>query len=246
MYGTTTNRSLPAPDYLRVHLPEVQCFLVVIGAVLIPKYPLLDVPQTLWVDDAWFALRARDVVRGTDSVPLERPGPGVGGAPMQVCPAAVVQVRGIPVPYSVRIASSVTGIATVVVLYPMLADVWWTEFGKRKPRWMALIGTVVLAGMFSHLSVSRLGNQNALSVVFRIVTVWGMWLALDRLSTQRALAGDLTLGLSKCTHESCRALPILIISVIILRLDQAPGGGRRYSHHVIPTAPRRHRICAIG
>ena len=204
-----------------MHLPDVLYVLVVLGAVLIRVYRLLDVPHTLWVDEAWFALKARDLVRGIDFIPIERPGLGVGDSPMQVYLAAVVQLLGLSVPYSARIASCFVGSVTVVLLYPMLITVWRSEEGETRSRWLALIATFILAGMFSHLYASRVGMQYGLSVLATVVSVWFSWLAFEHLDIRWALGAGLAVGLSQYTYESCRLLPILVGVIGFLRFAQA-------------------------
>jgi len=216
-------------------LPDVLYLLVVVGAVVVRVYRLSQVPHTLWVDEAWFALKARDVVRGLDFVPIERPGLGVGDSPMQVYLAAALQLLGLLVPYSSRIVSAVVGSLTVALIYPALAMMWSTEHSRGYSRWMALAATVVLGGMFSHLYASRVGMQYALSVLATVLSLWSAWCALERLDVKWAVAAGLTLGASQYTYESCRILPVLVGLLALSRFAQASRG-----------KPRRRVAALIG
>jgi len=210
-----------------LRLPDVLYVLVAVGAVVVRIYRLSQVPHTLWVDEAWFALKARDVVRGLDFVPIERPGLGVGDSLMQVYLAAALQLLGLSVPYSSRIVSAVVGSLTVAVMYPALAMMYSTDYSWRYSRWMALAGTFVLGGMFSHLYASRVGMQYALSVLATVLSVWSAWWALERSDVKWAVAAGLTLGASQYTYESCRVLPLLVGLLALSRFVQAPRGKPR-------------------
>ena len=223
--------------------PDILFGLVLIVACLVRPWRITQIPHTLWVDEAWFSQRARDVVRGINFIPIARPGLGVGDSPMQVYLAAFVQLLGLPAAYSSRIASCLVGMITVGIMYPALATIWREEHGEETARWMALIATSVLGGLFAHIYASRMGNQYALAPAFVVITMWLVWKALANERTdgrprieRSALSGiswavgaGVALGLSQYTYESTRVLPILVGVFGLLRILQAnrTGGGRR-------------------
>jgi hypothetical protein len=197
-------------------------FLVVlIAACLVRFWQVTQIPHALWVDEAWFALRGRDVARGIDFVPITRPGLGVGDSPMQVYLAAAVQLLGLSVPYSSRIASAIVGTLTVALIYPALATIWREEHEEETARWMALVATVIVAGLFAHIYASRVGMQYALAPAFTILTLWLLWQALTTLRFGWAIGAGIALGLSQYTYESVRVLPILVGLFGLLYIGQA-------------------------
>ncbi len=207
--------------------PHILFAALLIAASLVRFWQVTQIPHALWVDEAWFALRARDIVQGVDFVPITRPGLGVGDSPLQVYLAAVIQILGLSVPYSSRIASSVVGALTVGLLYPTLATLWKEEFGKGTARWMALVATGVMAGLFAHLYASRVGMQYTLAPAITVLTMWLSWRALKLPGTIWAALAGVALGLSQYTYEAARALPLLIGIFGLLCIGQAPVEGRR-------------------
>jgi hypothetical protein len=202
-------------------VPNLLFAVVFIGACLARFWEITQIPHTLWIDEAWFALRARDVVRGISLVPITRPEMGVGDSPMLVYLAAAIQILGFSVPYSTRIAASAVGAITTALLYPALTTVWENEQGKERAHWMALVATVVVAGLFAHLYASRMGVQVTLAPAFTILTIWLSWKALQTCRFGWSAAAGSALGLSQYTYEACRALPLLVGALGLIQVGQA-------------------------
>jgi hypothetical protein len=228
-----TQSQTPNPKS-RLTLPDLLFAVLFVAACLVRLWQITRIPHTLWIDEAGFASRGRDVVKGVNYLPFTPPGLGVGESAMQVYLAAAVQILGLSVPYSSRIASALVGAVTIGMLYLILAATWRREYGASAARWLALIASLVLAGLFAHLYASRMGTQNALSVAVTIPTLWLFWEALQspRL-TWAALAG-VSLGLSQYAYEASRAFPLLV--------------GVLWLVHVIQTAPedRKRAIAQLG
>jgi hypothetical protein len=189
-------------------------------------WQITQIPHALWVDEAWFAARARDVARGINYIPIAtNPDVQLGAAdsPMQVYLSAAIQLVGLPMPYSSRIASSVAGVITVGVLYPALAAMWQAEFGKRRAQWMALIATAIMAGLFTHVYASRVGMQYALTPMVTVLTLWFTWKALESSRFGWAAAAGIVLGLSQYSYEAARALPILVGILWLVAIVQTTG-----------------------
>ncbi len=210
-----------------VTLPRILLLIMLLAACVLRFWQVTQIPHTLWVDEAWFALRARDIVRGIDFVPITRPGLGVGDAPMQVYLAAAVQLLGFPAPYSPRIASSIVGVLTIALMYPTLMTIWKEEYRKENARWMALIGTSIMTALFAHVYASRMGSQYALSAAFTVATMWLSWKALSGPHLAWSIGAGLVLGLSQYTYESARALPILVGAFGLVRIGQADTENRK-------------------
>lgn len=211
---------------LRSRTPDLLFSVVFISACLVRFWQITQIPNSLWVDEAWFALRARDVVRGINYIPITRPALGVGDSPLQVYLAALIQILGLSIPYAPRIASSMVGALTVGLLYPAFTAIWAGEFGKNTARWMALIVTGVVAGLFSHLHASRVGMQYALAPAFTVLTLWLVWRAFTASNMAWAVGAGIALGLSQYTYEAARALPILVGTFGLLQIGQAAAAKR--------------------
>jgi hypothetical protein len=209
---------------LRSQAPNLLFAVVFIGACLVRFWQITQIPNTLWVDEAWFALRARDVVRGLNYIPITRPGLGTGDSPLQVYLAAIIQMLGLSVPYASRIVSSIVGALTIGLLYPALTVMWEEEFEENTARWMALIATGVVAGLFTHLYASRVGMQYALAPAFTVLTLWLAWRAFTAPNMAWAAGAGIALGLSQYTYEAARALPILVGAFGLLQVGQAAAG----------------------
>lgn len=211
---------------LRSQTPNLLFAVVFIGACLVRLWQITQIPHALWVDEAWFALRARDVVQGINYIPITRPGLGVGDSPMQVYLAVVIQILGLSVPYASRIASSIVGALTIGLLYPTLTTVWEKEHGKNTARWMALITVAIVADLFPHVYASRIGMQYALAPAFTVLTLWFVWRAFTAPSVAWVAGAGIALGLSQYTYEAARALPILIGVFGLLQIVQSSGENR--------------------
>ncbi len=208
--------------------PDVVYVVVLIVAVTERLWRLTLIPPTLWVDEAWFALRARDVLRGVEFVPIQPPGLGVGDSPMQVYLSALGQLLGLPEPYAPRFVSALMGTLTIALLYPLLQAVWAPRQGERTARWMALVAVVFQAGFFAHLFASRMGNQYALAPALALLTLALWWRGTTGGAHPLWLVGcGVALGLSQYTYESNRMLPALLILLGALRWSLTSEGGRR-------------------
>ncbi len=211
---------------LRSQAPHLLFAVVFIGACLVRFWKVTQIPHSLWVDEAWFALRARDVVRGINYIPLTRPALGVGDSPMLVYLAAAFQALGLPAAYSPRFAAATAGALTIGLLYPALISLWEKEHGKEHARWMALVATTVMASLFTLLYASRNGVQLTLAPAFTVLTLWLAWKAFAAPSAAWAAGAGIALGLSQYTYEAARALPLLIGAFALLQIVQTVRGNR--------------------
>jgi hypothetical protein len=219
---------MPALHLLRTRTPRwalaAWLGLAVVAAAL--RFAgLTAMPPTLWVDEAWFDLKAADVLRGQTFIPIEPTNRlGVGLSPVHVYATAAVQAAGVPAAWAARFASAVAGLLTVLVVFPaaltLLAPLYpepWRSLG-------ALVATWVLGTLFASLYYSRDGGQNAACVLFAVPAAVGTFLAFERLrwAWAWAAAAGIGLGMALATYEAALALPILLAAYGGLRLWRMP------------------------
>lgn len=213
----------------RPALPTLLFLILLAFACVTRVWRLTDIPASLWADEAWFSARAQDVVRGINLIPtVTYRGVGVGDAPLQAYLAAALQALGVAAPFSSRIATSILGVLTIAILYPTFIDLLQEEHGENTARWLALMATTVVAGLFIHLHHSRVGMQCMTGLIMAIPTLWLSWKAFQPSHIGWAIAAGLSLGLSQYAYETSRALPLVIGAWGLLRMGQTRG--TRWKH----------------
>lgn len=182
--------------------------LIVALAALLRLGGLTDVPHTLWVDEAWFGLKGREVVRGQDWLPLEPPGLGIGNSAYQIYAAALVQALGVPAAYSSRTASAATGVLVVAALYPTLLALWRGVLPEPGRQWGALAATAAMAMHFSGLLYSRGGGQMPASALAAVLVALGLYKTFASNRLRWAAFTGVVAGLGQNTYEAALGLPV--------------------------------------
>ncbi|MCS6909115.1 MAG: hypothetical protein NZM11_00880 [Anaerolineales bacterium] len=72
--------------------------LSLLVAAVLRFYALTDIPYTAWVDEAYFEVRAREVLRGFNVLPIPDPVFATGNSPYPLYATALVQALGAPAP----------------------------------------------------------------------------------------------------------------------------------------------------
>jgi len=179
---------------------------------------LTDVPHTLWVDEAWFGVKGREVLSGANWLPLAQPKSiGIGDSAYQIYMAAAVQAFGFPAAYSSRIASAVTGLLVVLTLYPLLLVLFIDLVPEPHRQYAALIGMGLLATLFTAILHSRGGLQMSGAALATVLTVLGLYLTFERSSWQWATFTGVVIGLGQITYEAALGLPLLFAAYFGVR-----------------------------
>lgn len=97
---------------------------------------------------------------------------------------------------ALRLASALCGAATVVTLALLGA----TLFGRR----VGVIAAAILAGLYWHLHVSRLGERTIMVPLLDVLALLALWLAYRRRSLALAIVGGGLTGLQLYTYPSSR------------------------------------------
>lgn len=193
----------------RPHGPALVCLAIVFLAAILRLGWLTQIPHTLWVDEAWFGLKGREVLSGVNFLPLEKPSLGVGDSAYQIYASAAVQAMGIPAAYSSRIASAVSGVLIVVVLYPTLSELF-RAFVPEYARLAALTAAAVIAAHFPSLLYSRSGGQMTGCVLVTVLVALGLHEMFDKANWRWALLTGALIGLGQTTYEAALGLPALL------------------------------------
>ncbi len=198
--------------------------VVALVALGLRFYALTDLPPTLWVDEAWFSLRGRDVATGLNWMPLEKPGLGVGNSPFQIYLTALMQWLGYPLPYSARAASAFAGWLVVVSAYPIVAVVLRSWLGATPSRGVALGVTALLAGHFTGLLYSRNGLQMSGTEWLTVLFMGALYLTFERGAWRWAVLSGVLLAVSQTTYEAALGLLLAAAAYVGVRwLWPTPG-----------------------
>lgn len=190
--------------------------LSLLVAAALRFYALTEIPYTAWVDETYFEVRAREVLRGVNVLPLPDPVFATGNSPYHLYATALAQALGAPAPYSARWVSATMGLLGVALTFPLLRTLFrdWPE----TPRTLAaLVGTAVHASLYASLHLSRDGNQNPGCVVWTTLTLSALFLTFETRSRRWAAATGAALAVALTTYEAAYALPVIVAGYALLR-----------------------------
>lgn len=190
--------------------------LSLLVAAALRFYALTDIPYTAWVDEAYFEVRAREVLRGVNVLPIPDPVFATGNSPYHLYATALVQALGAPAPYSARRVSATMGVLGVALTFPLLRTLFrdWPETRRTVA---ALVGTAAHATLYASVHLSRDGNQNPGCVVWTILTLGALFLTFETRSRRWAVATGAALAVALTTYEAAYALPIIVAGYTLLR-----------------------------
>lgn len=206
------------------------CWALLVGlGGFVRLWALRDFPNTLWVDEAWFAHRASAALQDPRFfAPPLKFGLGVGDAPLHVALTAIVQALGLEAAYSARVASSIAGTLAVALMplaaFHVLEDV---PLSSTHRAWSALAATVIQAFAFTSVYFSRDGGQNAMSGCFGLAVLWALHLATSRSRRLDAVFCGVLLAASQTVYEANRLFPLVALLYGMLRLRSPVGLTRR-------------------
>jgi hypothetical protein len=171
---------------------------------------LLTLPPPAWVDEAWFALRAREILQ-TGEFPIFYKTFWGGVNPLLAWLTAGAQWLAFrDVIVSSRVVSATFSLLAVPLLYVALNEHWRGEMPAPRRRWLAALAALVLAGFFSTITLTRLGTEPGVALAAGLFCLWqqrravraGAWLSF-------ALAG-LGAGLAQYLSPHARFIPVVM------------------------------------
>ena len=201
----------PAKGRITVHLFRengwIHLIPVLALAVFLRVYRLNDLPPGLFGDEAFDGVQAARIFQGQDyPVYFEE---NWGEEPLYMYLIAIsYHLFGIT-PLGIRATSAAVGIATVVVLYLLVRQLFANERNLGAPALLALLATYWFATSFWHVSYSRLGTEPVTLPLLALLTFYFVWRGLDRSrGSDYALAGFF-LGASLYTYRASVFVPVL-------------------------------------
>ena len=190
-------------------------------------YHLASLPPQAWVDEAWYNLRARDLLL-TGHFQVFYPTFWGGMHPLVVDLTAIVQALGIHSLVASRALSAASGIVTVPLAFATFDELWRREaWSAWRRRMTAAITALILSNLLYMVVASRIGYGPALIPPAMLVYVWqtrraqrtGDW-------TGWAVAG-LALGLAQYVNLNGRFLIPLVVVLALHDLWMSRSGQRR-------------------
>ncbi|MBP7691956.1 MAG: hypothetical protein KA764_08565 [Anaerolineales bacterium] len=151
-------------------------FWVVVAATLLAaglRYlGLLSLPPQAWVDEAWFALRAREIVQ-TGVFPIFYKTFWGGVNPLLAWLTAGVEWLFFPrLIVASRVVSATFSLLAVPLLYAALSEFWRGWLPAPRRRWLAAVAALVLAGFFSTITLTRLGTEPGVALAAGLFCLW--------------------------------------------------------------------------
>lgn len=179
-------------------------------------YALTELPDTAWVDEAYFEVRAREVLRGVNVLPLPDPVFGSGNSPFQLYATAFVQALGAPAPYSARWVSATMGVLGVALTFPFIRTLF-RDWPEARRTLAALVGMAAHAGLYASVHHSRDGTQNTGCVVWTTLTLGALHQTFETRSARWAAATGAALAVALTTYEAAFVLPIIVAGYALIR-----------------------------
>ncbi len=181
---------------------------------LLRLYRLCDLPPGLHYDEAFndlLALRLLTSPRLPAFFAVEW-----GRSVAHPCLIALLFTLTGPTVLGGRIVSAICGILTVVVLFFALREVFWDVVGEPSASWLGVVSTIVLATLYWHVNLSRLGMEMVLVPLASTAALGASWRALHPARGRLwhgALAG-LLLGLVAYTYPpAVFTYPVVLVLV---------------------------------
>ncbi len=190
--------------------------LTLLVAAALRFYALTEIPDTAWVDEAYFEVRAREVRRGVNVLPLPDPIFATGNSPYHLYATALVQALGAPAPYSARWVSATMGVLGVALTFPFIRTLF-RDWPESRRTLAALVGAAVHATLYASLHLSRDGNQNPGCVVWTTLTLGALYQTFEARSARWAAAAGAALAVALTTYEAAYGLPLIVAAYALLR-----------------------------
>lgn len=171
---------------------------------------LLSLPPPAWVDEVWFALRARDILQ-TGEFPLFYKTFWGGVNPLLAWLTAGAQWLAFrDVLVSSRVVSATFSALAVPLLFATLNEHWRGEMPAGRRRWLAALAALVLAGFFSTITLTRLGTEPGVALAAGLFCLWQQRRAVRTGAWSSFALAGLGAGLAQYLSPHARFIPIVM------------------------------------
>ncbi|MCX6791729.1 MAG: glycosyltransferase family 39 protein [Candidatus Gottesmanbacteria bacterium] len=182
------------------------CILVVV-TLFFRLYKLSSIPFGLNNDTSWDATAAVDMLRGNLSPYLPYAAEGWRGEPIIRLPAALFTLILGRNPMTVRLASDMFGIATIIPLYLLLRLLF-----NKKIAWVSSF-FVAISGW--HITFSKVGWQAIAVPCFSTLTFYYFFKGIRSNNIKNYILSGIFLSGSLYTYIAARILPLFILCLCI-------------------------------
>ncbi len=193
-------------------------------AAFLRLYRIHELPPGCNYDQSAYGVDALRIVRG-EAFPIFFES-NFGREPLfSYLVAACFLVLGVG-PTAIRVASALIGIVSVPAVYLLAQELFSGEDGWA--RWGGLLAAFSVAISYWDVTFSRIGLRAILVPLCEAMTFYFTWRGL-RTSSRRAFVGaGIFLGLSLYTYQAARAVPILVLLVVLYQAVLARLSLRRH------------------
>ncbi|MGA9350863.1 MAG: glycosyltransferase family 39 protein, partial [Anaerolineae bacterium] len=216
------------PIYQSTNLPIYQYLaltLILLAAVFLRTYRLLDMPYGVWYDEGEAGLEAVEIYEGVPFSPMGHYSPNNPSLFFYLA-AVGFKLLG-PDLYTLRLVTAAIGVATVGAAYLLFRLI----LGRRA----ALIAAGLLAASSWHVNFSRIGmGYTTLVPFFEVTTLYFLVCGLRQGRWTDFALGGLMLGLGMYSHTSFRLFPLAVVIYVLYDLiSQRPERQRRFARLVV-------------
>jgi hypothetical protein len=173
-------------------------------------YRLQTFPPQAWVDEVWFALRARELLQ-TGHLQLFYKTTWGGVHPLFVQLTALAQLLGLShVIVAARAVSTVSSLLCIPLAFACFDELWRDEWPAPRRRLMAALTAILLSNLFYFIVASRVGTEPALSPLAALFCVWQIHRARRTGSWAGWVCAGLAAGLAQYVSPHARfVLPLV-------------------------------------
>src|SRR5512138_2373002 len=137
-------------------------------AAIVRFWQLSSLPPQAWYDEAWFALRARELIQLGNVQAFYDPSQGSGNAAL-VYLTALAQALGVHSLASARLATAAAGVLAVPLAYACLRELLH-DVMPHQWRVIAVLSAVVMTYLLFPLILSRVGMEPGLMLALILFT----------------------------------------------------------------------------
>ncbi|MCD6553299.1 MAG: glycosyltransferase family 39 protein [Anaerolineae bacterium] len=202
---------------------------IIILAAFLRLYHIHELPPGCNYDQSAYGVDALRIVRG-EEYPIFFES-NFGREPLfSYLVAACFLVIGVG-PTAIRVASALVGILTVPAAYLLAQELFSEEDGWA--RWGGLLAAFGMAISYWDLTFSRMGLRAILVPLCETMTFYLTWRGLRTGSRRVYVGAGIFLGLSLYTYQAARAVPILVLLMVLYHVVLARLSLRRHLLNLI-------------
>lgn len=196
-------------------------------------FALDSLPPQAWVDEIWFALRARDLLL-TGQVPIFYKTFWGGVNPMLVYLTAAAQWLALrEVIVASRAVSAAFGVLSVPLAFACFREFWQPSYIEPTPRdaagngrWLAALTAIILSNFYFTVNLSRIGTEPAVALAAGLFCVWQMRRAERTGAWPSFLLAGLGAGWAQYVSPHARFIPVIMALFGLHRLWLTPSAHR--------------------